>query len=169
MTDAPKTEPKKIDWPQAAIAIAICAMVGLFWGVLEPEVAESATSSLVGVLVTVLALLGLAATLRGSIAPEGVGAMLGAVLGRSSSTPMRRDRPKRREEGSAGIEALAAIFVAAVCWALGALVSGCGAGAIAVHARAATIATVALEGVVRAGWEAGAIAAIRSALETREP
>lgn len=146
MTDpTATTETKKpIDWPQTAIAIAVLALLGVFWLVLEPERAEPATAA----LVTVLGLLGLAATMRGSIAPEGVGAMLGALFGRRSSTTRTRPRPEDdRRSGHVVLEVMIAMVVAAACMIAGALVSGCGASALGVHVRAATVATDALERV----------------------
>jgi hypothetical protein len=145
MTDTPTPDaPRKMDPLSALLAIvAVLAVVAIH--VLVPiEERAQATDA----LVLVLGAFTVAAALRGSAIPGGsLGGLVdivGRALGRRSSSPPSRSN---RRDGSADI--VVPILVSLAFTVLAVCCHGCGASAIRAQARAATIATVALEGVHR--------------------
>lgn len=150
----------RISWPQVAALFvvvfgAVLALIGVpleTWQGIPWE-----------------ALGGFAALVIGAIASSILGPI---VRARSTSTPPEPPsdpKPPNRRAGHVDLDVLGWIIAWVVAFAVAtwhavrsglipigfciALVAGCGAGAIQVQARAATIATVALEGAHRAAME----------------
>lgn len=129
----------KIDWPLVAlIAVVLTAAIAALrvLGITAEKLAEVTpeqwllTASIIG---------GAAGTLYASFR--------GHVLGRPAREP---STPPSGEDGSVALGLLMWIVLAGGALVLGSLLTGCGGGILATHARAATIALVSIEGAQRA-------------------
>lgn len=132
-----------IDWPLVAlIAVVLTAAIAALrvLGITAEKLAEVTpeqwllTASIIG---------GAAGTLYASFR--------GHVLGRSSVPVRGRETlpPPSGEEGSVALGLLMWIVLAGGALVLGSLLTGCGGGILATHARAATIALVSIQGAQR--------------------
>lgn len=148
MTDSPDPKPRKMDRTSALVALAILGVFLALQVLLPEERVDAAT----GGLVTLLGVLGLVATVRGSAIPggslAGLGALLRDVLGRRSSSPPPRrvPPPPSSRDGFATIRSMLLPLALAVGWVvLSMYIHGCGSS-LASHATAAHVMGLALDG-----------------------
>lgn len=148
---------QRLSWPQvAALAILVIGAVAALYGVPLATWQGLPWEAIAGLVAVIVG--------------GGASSMLGPLVRpRSTSTPPgtvdRDPKPPNRRDGHVDLDVLGWIIAWGLAFGLAvwhavrsgllpltfvlALVAGCGAGAIQVQARAATVATVALEGAHR--------------------